>query len=128
MSALPSKADMSRAIRDAALGQKRTSAKLATRQKTTQPPGCAWQLLMQRSRSTSQLRLTGNRLELVDKQLPPQSCKQTLNKFWQLTEQPTDSCAIFFFGMGVKSPAKLGAIKQKRIIAAAPLIFIWTPP
>jgi hypothetical protein len=40
-----------------------------------------------------------------------------LKRFWQLRAQPP--WAIIFFGMGVKLPAKLIVIENKRIIAAA---------
>jgi hypothetical protein len=83
---------------------------------------------MQRSRSTSQLRLTGSLLALVDTQLNPQSCKHWLNKVWQFTEQLNCCvCAILFFGMGVKLPAKLLVIEENKIIAAT-IRFICTPP
>ena len=44
--------------------------------------------------------------------------------FWHVTEHTF--WTILFFGIGVKLPAKLVAIEQKRIIAAA-LSFICTP-
>jgi hypothetical protein len=40
-----------------------------------------------------------------------------LKRVWQLRAQPP--WAILFFGMGVKLPAKLIVIEDKRIIAAA---------
>jgi hypothetical protein len=61
---------------------------------------------------------------LVDKQLFPQSCRHWLNKVWQFAAQL--NCAILFFGMGVKLPAKLVVIEESRIIAAT-TCFICTP-
>jgi len=75
--------------------------------------------------SVSQLRLATGLLVLVDKQLFPQTCKHWRNKFWQLAEQPL--WAILFFAMGVKLPARLIAIEEKKIIAVA-VIFIWMLP
>jgi hypothetical protein len=67
--------------------------------------------------STSQFRLTGSLLLLVEKQLLPQSCRHWLKSTWQLRAQPP--WAILFFGMGVKLPAKHIVIEDERIIAAA---------
>jgi hypothetical protein len=62
---------------------------------------------------------------LNDKQEFPQSCRHWLNKTWQPTAQLR--CAILFFGMGVKLPAKLIVVEENRIIAAA-ISFICMPP
>jgi len=83
--------------------------------------------MKQRSRSTSQLRLTGSLLVLVDTQLNPQSCKHWLNKIWQFAEQLNCDCAILFLGMGVKLSAKLVVIEESRIIAAT-ICFICIAP
>ena len=83
----------------------------------TQPPGIDRQPCRHWACSKSQLRLAGSLLLLVDTQLLPQSCMHWLKRVWQLRAQPP--WAILFFGMGVKLPAKLIVIEDKRIIAAA---------
>jgi hypothetical protein len=44
------------------------------------------------------------------------SLSHVANRVWQLVTHAF--CAILFFGMGVKLPAKLAEIDRKRIIAA----------
>src|SRR3974377_930709 len=67
--------------------------------------------------STSQVRLTAGLLLLRDVQLLPQTLKHSTNARWQLSKHVV--WAILIFGMGVKLPAKLVVIEDKRIIATA---------
>ena len=95
-------------------------------EKCTQPPGHAAQFVTQTSRSLSQLRLTSGLLSLSDVQLFPQTFKHRSKSCWQLAIQLLRLWAILFFGTGVKLPAKLIVIEERRMIAAA-LSFIRTP-
>jgi len=93
--------------------------------KIIQPLRADRQPLWQASNSKSQLRLIAGLLALVDVQLFPQTERHSRNVSWQLLKQKF--WTILFFGMGVKLPAKLVVIEEKRIIAAA-ASFICTPP
>jgi hypothetical protein len=74
------------------------------------------QPLRQASSSKSQLRLAGGLMELVDVQPFPQTERHNRNMSWQLLGQKF--WTILFFGMGVKLPAKLVVIEERRNITA----------
>jgi hypothetical protein len=98
-----------------------------------QPRGFATQALKQVSRSNSQFwpivtcGVTG-----VTCVVPAvgggggggvRSLMHVSNRIWHFVEH--EVCAILFFGMGVKLPAKVAGVDAKRIIATT-LIFIFT--
>ena len=134
MSALPPKADRCSAHAHVCFGPKADIDHSITptvsddlvnfNRRRAQPPGIDRQPCRHWTCSKSQLRLAGSLLELVDTQLLPQSCRHWLKRIWQLRAQPP--WATLFFGMGVKLPAKLNVIDEKRIIAAA-ICFICNP-